>query len=314
MPQKQTSYGARFNSRGHYVRHQAKRRGRKKPMKRTTRKGAYSRVAKKNMMIRRAPFVETKSKTSEEVRSDFTSESDHLAYTVYNTEHVHMNPTTFLLWKQGLQEHQCIGNSVYAKYLKMKLSFRFAQPYFSRTSGNAQIPMMPQRHELIWGFIRNPTNFTGHTDPEADECTINDLNEWINLRIVDYVNQQKDKLRYIPKASSTLTIVGRRMIKPDLRYNSSAPPTTTDATSPASDYAIGSIPDVDTSIYWPMNKKLHLQFSDNLTTTASGHYPNFQDLPFCVLVNWDYEDLPDGKQALQVPAIAYNDCIWYSDS
>jgi len=46
--------------------------GRKvRAMKRTTKKGAYKRGAKKAMMIRRSPFTETKIRSAEAVVQDF---------------------------------------------------------------------------------------------------------------------------------------------------------------------------------------------------------------------------------------------------
>eukprot|EP00494_Astrolonche_serrata_P000167 UN00169 len=33
-----------------------------------------------------------------------------------------MNPEVFLIHKQGLEEHQHIGNSIYAKYMNMKFA------------------------------------------------------------------------------------------------------------------------------------------------------------------------------------------------
>lgn len=314
--QKMTRFGTNpiHNTRQGYLAAQKRKRGRR-TMKRTTKRGAYRRGNKNAMMIRRAPFIETKSRTSEDVRVDFPSELDHLDYRINDTEHVHMNPTTFLLQKQGLGEHQMIGKSIYGKYLKMKVSVRFAQPFFTANGVNRVIPQMPQRTELIWGWVPNPLNLTSHTDPTADACTISDINSHINHRVVDYLNQQKDKLRYISKASSTLQIIGRRKVRPDLRYNGSNAPTTLDVASTGIDKGIGSIPDFDTSIYWPLKKKIHYEFSDNLTTNASGFFPNYEEkLPFCVLVNWDYIDLQDGKENLSVPAVAYNDAIWYSDS
>ena len=64
-----------------------------------------------------------------------------------------------------------------------------------------------------------------------------------------------------------------------------------------------------------MNKKLHLQPSAQLMGTTQGLYPNFGTwLPFATLISWDYDSLPYGEQQKYLPAIQYNDCIWYSDS
>lgn len=289
--------------------------GRGKNMKITTRKGAYNKNKKKNFQNRRAPFVETKSKTHEDLVVQFPSLIDRTNWYTYDTEHAHLNPETFFLWSRGMEENQVLGNSCYAKYLKMKIHIRFPQPSQGTSAGNKQIPMMPQNYELVWGWIPNELNFTSKTDPKANEVTHEEINQFINHRVVDYFNEQKDKLRFIPKRASSIRITGRRKVRPDMRFMSTAPPQTIDATVGA-DYALGTIPDYFTSISWKMGKKLHLVPSQNLVGSDEGLYPNFGTwLPFCTLINWEYEALPSGSETKTLcPSVQYNDCIWYTDS
>lgn len=302
---------AQIASRGLYL----DKRGRVKS--RNNKRNAYRKGNKKRMQMRRAPFVETKSKTREDLVTQFPGLNDRMTWQTYNTEHVFMNPDTFLMWARGMEETECIGNSVYAKYLKMKIGVRFPQPAFMTGLYSKAIPMTPQSYELIWGWIPNELGFTGSTSPTADAASITNIHDFINQRVTDYVDQQKDRLRFIPKQASTIRIVGRRKIRPDLRHLSTAPPQTSDATI-GDDYAVGTIPDFRTSISWKMGKKLHLQPSQSLHATTQGLYPNFGTwLPFAVLVNWDYADLPGSGGATTAsycPSIQYNDCIWYSDS
>jgi hypothetical protein len=280
----------------------------------------YRKNNKRKFQMRRAPFVETKSKTREDLVVQFPGLTDVSVFRTSNTPHVALNPDTFTMWKRGMEENEVIGNSCYAKYLKMKIGIRFPQPAFSSGGYTKIIPMTPQNYELIWGWIPNELGYTGNTTPTADAATIQDINAHINNRVVDYVNEQKDKMRFIPKAASTIRIVGRRKIRPDMRFHNTAPPETIDP-SVGSDYAVGTIPDVYTSISWKMGKKLHLQPSSNLHNyggAQEGLYPNFGTwLPFAVFVNWDYDTLPGAPGAATqayLPAIQYNDAIWYSDS
>lgn len=292
-----------------------KKPSRGKYLKKTTRRGAYKKGAKKNFMRRRAPFIETKSKTHEDLVVQFPGLVDRTDFRTQNTEVHHMNPETFLMWKRGMEENEVIGNSCYAKFLKMKIGVRFPQSAFTLNGSNKQIPMTPQNYELIWGWVPNELGYTGQTTPKADEANINDIFAHINQRVTDYVNDQKDRLRFIPKAASTIRITGRRKIRPDLRHYSTAPPQTLSGTI-AEDHVIGTIPDRYTTVSWNMNKKLHLQPSSKLHSGQTGLYPNFGTwLPFCCLVNWDYENLPVGTtRELYCPAVQYNDGIWYSDS
>lgn len=290
---------------------------RSKFMKRTTKRGAYRRPQKKAMMNRRAPFVETKSKTREDLVVQFSGLTDVSGFRTSNTPHIHMNPDTFLMWKRGMEETEVIGNSCYAKYLKMKVGIRFPQPAFSSGGYTKIIPNTPQNYELIWGWVPNELGYTGSTTPAADQATIQNINAFINERVVDYVDSQKDRMRFVPKRASTIRITGRRKIRPDMRFLSTAPPTTVDSTM-GTDYAVGTIPDKYTSISWRMGKKLHLQPSSKLEGANEGLYPNFGTwLPFATLVIWDYDTLPGAPSAATqayLPAVQYNDCIWYSDS
>lgn len=290
----------------------------KKYGKRHNRLKFYKKPYKKKMQRARAPFVETKSKTREDLIVQFPGLSDRMGFATYNTEHVHMNPDTFIMWARGMEENECIGNSVYAKYLKMKIGIRFPQPAFQTGAYTKQIPMTPQSYELIWGWVPNELGYTGSTTPTASTASITDIHNHINQRVQDYVDQQKDRLRFIPKAASTVRIVGRRKVRPDLRFLSTAPPQTTDS-SIGDDYAVGTIPDYRTSISWKMGKKLHLQPTSQLHATTQGLYAgNFNTwLPFAVFVNWDYANLPGSggaTTAAYCPAIQYNDVCYYSDS
>lgn len=282
--------------------------------KRNNKRNAYRKGNKRRMMNRRAPFIETKSKTHEDLVDQFPGVTNETTWRTHNTEHAFMNPLTFYMWKRGMEENECIGNSVYAKYLKMKIGIQFPQSAFTTAGLSKAIPLYPQTYELIWGWVPNELAFTGQTTPTANTATIHQIMEHVNHRVADYLNEQKDKLRFIPKAASTIRITGRRKVRPDLRFLSTAPPQTTETTVGV-DYAIGTIPEYRTSISWKMGKKLHLQPSSSLMSTTEGLYPNFGTwLPFCVLVSWDYDSLPYGEQQKYLPGIQYNDAIWYSDS
>jgi len=299
------------------ARNMARFKGKKGNLKKTTAKGAYNKNRKKNMMIRNAPFKETKSKTSEDLRSDYPSLIDHLLLDTAVTERRHLNPDTFFIFKQGLEEHQMIGNSVYAKYLKQKVHIRFPQPAFETGGQQKAVPLVPQDYRLIWGWVPNPLGLTGTTVPTANNVTLNDINQHINQRVNDYLNDQKDRMRFIPKRASTIRIIGNKRIRPDLSRMSTAPPQTIDSITGA-DYVIGSIPDVHTSVEWRMMRKVQYEKSTKLMP-EEGHFANYSWLPFCVLVNYDFENLPEtpgvpAARQVYMPAVATNSCLWYTDS
>jgi len=294
-------------------------------MRRVTKLGAYRPSQKKNFMRKRSAVVETKRKTLEELRqanyfagTGTNPIADHTAFTAHNTEHVHMNPLTYYLWSQGLGQDQHIGQSVTCKFLNMKIQCRFPQPSMN-VAGSAQIiPSIPQHYELIWGWVPAPYQFTGTTTPAANTADLTQLKEHVNHRVNDYFNSRKDFLRYISKKDSTIRISGRRKVRPDMRFQSTAPPSAPGvATNPT-----GTIPDFHTEIKWKMpggGKKLWLEQTGNLDggNKLIAMYPNYSWLPFCVFVNWNHDELAathPTNTILYCPSLAWNDIIYYTDS
>lgn len=276
---------------------------------------SYAPKNKKAMMKRRQPFVETKSKTTEDLVGQFGL-NPHIDFFTFNTEAIHINPDVYHAWQQGLGEQQCIGQSVFAKYLKRKMTVRWPQPGFVNTFNNKAgiIPMTPMSCELIWGWIPAPLNKTGYTTPTAPNVNMAEINGYINHRVKNYFDERKDKLRYIPKVNSTLRIVGRKKLRPDLRFMSTAPPTTSDVTV-GDDYAVGTIPDTYTTIQWPCMRKLHLEQANDLHNGNPGLYAgNYQWLAFCCIFQENWEEIPVDQRAQSSVSVAYNDCLWYSDS
>ena len=291
------------------------------------RNSGKSKIPKKTMMASRAPLVETKSKTREDLVQHFMPRPiaglhDTMIFNSIGRHQLfHMNPLTYFVHVQGLDEHQIIGKAVTTKYLKQKISVRFPQIGFSAAGVAKVVPIVPQRYELVWGWVPVPLAKTGSTYPVAPDVSINIMNDHINDRVKDYLDERKDQLRYIPKQASSIRIVGRRRVKPNLNELSTAPLTTIDSTT-GDDYAVGSLPMYHTSINWKCNgRKLNLEKGVSMAggTGAFGDilYPNYSWLPFCVFNIIDYETLPGEPGTPRMPhcpAVAYNDILYYTDS
>lgn len=302
----------------------------KRPMKRTTRKGAYKSNNKKAMAIRRAPLVETKRKTDEDIyAAGFFSGSgtinsngmvpDRTVLDVYDTEHVMMDPISYLFWSQGLDQSQHIGQAVNLKYTNMKIQVRFPQPSVTVTAGSysdpQNIPAQPMNYELVWGYVPSPLQLTGSTTPPANTVTANQIKSHINDRVTDYFNSRKDKLRFIPKKDATLRIIGRKKIRPAVSHSTLHQMFDSDDQK-----VIGTIPDVFVDISWNHNnRKLWLEQTGNINGDADliAMYPNYAWLPFCTLVNYNHADIPNstvyGRQ-LECPSLAWNSITYFSDS
>lgn len=297
-------------------------------VRKTSRRGAYKKGKKRQMQIRRAPFVETKRKTLEDLRMTgyFAGTGDnpivdHTEFKVHDTEHTMMDPLSYILWSQGLDQSKHIGQAVNLKYTNMKIQVRFPQPHMKvNVPGDGEIaqiiPPLPQKYELVWGWVPAPLQLTGNTTPAANTVTMTQILNHVNHRVTDYFNSRKDRLRFIPKKDATLRIIGRRIVRPDLRFQSTAPPFTNDGTKDP----VGTIPDYFTEISWKHNnRKMWLEQTGNLNGNSDliGMYPNYSFLPFCTLINWNYDELSShvthGKK-LECPSVCWNDITYFSDS
>lgn len=300
-----------------------------------SKRGAYRPAQKKNFMRKRAAVVETKRKTRESLRdASFWSGSkpadalvtfeDRMAFQVQDSEIVHMNPQTFYWWSQGLDQSQHIGQCVTVKYLSQKVQVRFPQHCMSTpgASGtNLIVPTIPQKYELIWGWIPAPRNLTGQTSPPVNQVTVSEMDSYVNNRIKDYYNDRKDKLRFIPRKDVTIRISGKKTIRPDLRYSSTAPLVSEEEAG--TKYTAGTIPDWYGQVSWKMpngGKKVWFEQSGNLTGTPGdviGMFPNFSWLPFCALVNWNHSEIKATHPSNSInymPAVSSNDIVYFTDS
>ena len=217
-------------------------------------KQANSRGAKKQMMMRRQPLVETKQR----VEADIAYMNGH------NTEHDWGNPLAyrpisvanaftqipievFTRMSQGFQEWNMVGSSVTSRFLKTKFDFRFPHNNFVANESGAVIdPLLPGydaskrslnmiienpvRLYLICGWVTNPTNFPvnppdiapvpPNTVPvpqiRADNATQNDISQHIQDELKPYFDDRSDKLSFRPKETTNIKIESYRRIKPNL--------------------------------------------------------------------------------------------------
>lgn len=313
-----------------YVGHKGKAK-RQPAMRRVTKRGAYKKKQKRNFINKRAAVVETKRKTREELRNSLfwagtaptptTTFGDRMAFNVEDNEIVHINPQTFYWWSQGLDQAQHIGQCVTVKHLNQKVQVRFPQHNMQSTESsprNLIVPPTPQKYTLYWGWIPAPRMLTGNSSPPIQTETVASLDSYVNNRVKDYFNDRKDKLRFIPKKDTTIRIIGSKVIRPDLRYQSTAPIVDRDAAGDK--FSAGTIPDWYGEITWKFpggGRKVWLEQAVNMNGTTGhmiGMFPNYSWLPFCAVVNWNHSELPAANRVLYCPAVSSNDIVYFTDS
>lgn len=339
-------------------------RGRGRPrgsknMKKVSKKGAYKKSVKNQMVMRRAPMVETKQR----VHSDIAYLNGHIpggANALLNP----LNWRTLLVddaftsiplksWHRnsnGFGEYQCIGNSIFSKYLNFKLQFRFPRDETltlpeksgsgTYTATNKMIEQ-PTKVYLICGWITESMNYPLVNDvspslPAQSDADIDAINNYITQQLKPYFDDDEDKLQFRPKQTTNIKIEKYVRLKPalDSAIGTQAVPNTT--SQPQGEqgpvqvhYGHGSIPDIHRSWSVKTNRKIPLTEGTSASETThpvdnQNLYPNNSWIPFAVIYNPDYQaqisnfvvDPNDPEKFTQVQFMEYrwNDAHYFTDS
>lgn len=309
MPRK-TLIGRRLTATG---------RVRKNPknLAKTSKKGAYRKGAKKQMIKRRNPFVENKTRTSEDLvlkvpsqATEFDTLSSHVlpysgAYTL-----IPLPVLTYMT--NGTLEDDMIGQSIFARFLNMKIQFEFPR--------NEHIVLVPADLYLIHGYIKSSPNLTGKTTPTAPNFQWSggsDDNEsqtnFVQAQVASYFDDREDKLRFIPKNGANLKILGYKKIVPDMQKQWTQPPGPVAAG--ATTHNIGGAPLVHKNISWKMNRKIHYEKGKSMDSgDADFYYINTnQWVPFVALYNPEFASYGQSETLNRV-RVRSNQILYYQDS
>jgi hypothetical protein len=287
------------------------------------------------------------------------------------------NPDSCLYQTHGLDESQMVGRSTYQRLCSAKFLIRWPQPsmpigHLNEASTDTmpdptdpattpevvqewinnpvnqimgKIPEIPQSYKLYWGFVNIKMGLSGYTNPTATQASATDIERHINLRVEDWFNERQDRIKYIPKTSNTLKIIGSKTLRPPWQDQTGRQPVSyvDDSHTITQDILHeGSIPDTLVKINWPINRKIHFQPTNlfggtNQNDGTAGYgpatptvfYKNFDWMPFAVIVNWNANSLPkdadvsgteephgDNKfqRTQRSPQVLVNDITYYRDS
>ena len=160
------------------------------------------------------------------------------------------HPVSFLQQRQGFADDQMIGSSVYVKYIKQKMQFQW--------------PLEPAQNlpinlYVVHGWFKTPLNRTTRTPTTLVQTNSTNIADHMNERLLDYFNEKTDKLRFIPASvHNDIKILGYRKVNPNRNASISIPQTmltsSTDGGAPGS---VGSVPNVNLSVTWNVNRKVH---------------------------------------------------------
>jgi len=215
----------------------SKSKSKAKASKYISKKKAYKPKIKETQVRRRAPIVETKTRTDQEVWQRM-----HTPVNAYYNQ----NPVVFHSWPhagdkvfplklfcldnqvQGIGEDMLTGNSSFVKYMKCKVQLKFP-------SGLNTPSMQPDIY-IVHGFIKKSPNLNGANTVETvtnpgDWAAQNDW-DFIRTQLTPYFNDREDKLAYIPKKDSHVKILDYHRVKPKQRIGFGRPRQTVVDTQP----------------------------------------------------------------------------------
>lgn len=327
--------------------YRAKRgRNRGRPMRRTTKRGAYAPAKKKAMSIRRAPLVETFKYQS----APDTNESLRLSRTIaYNNI---MNRAFIAGYVQNLDVPNdglstdasispfvgptCRGRDVYSKLTALKMRFEFPENIHSiRTAYQPPI--------VYWGWIKDTAFRTNAMTPAPAAVNEEFFETMINDQLLAQFNEANDRLDFRDRRPTQYKIIGKRTIKPKLNsaigntnflvgtqkdWNLPTNGDDTDplpgggASSPAQSMSVmKSLPPVYHTCKWNVNRKIGLQRSTSWmgASTEERFYPSDCWVPFCFVFNPSYASQIDSTTVVgegqhgQIQ-VSYNSVHYYTDS
>lgn len=293
-----------------------RRRTTRRPMRRrrrSTRKTAIPRAPRNYRQRRqvsraRAAHVETKKNT--EPVSQFKLNNTQVSYWP--------SLKTFIEMFKGVDNDQFIGDTVFSKYISMKLNFTFPQENYSiRTR---------YRIQLIHGWMTAPlafppTRLAPDTGPERGTVTMEELIGTIVGRIDPAFNQALDRMQFREKEKRIYKIEGKQWLKCDRDGMIAHPQTTAVLVDgmTAEDYTVGGPPDIFKQLHWKPMREVRYTYSSG-GGEGEYWYPNESWIPFVAIFTPDYGQIVNHENPTQPPTDEYfpkvevATCHWYTDS
>lgn len=275
-----------------------------KNLAKTSKKGAYAPSKKKAMMIRNAPFKETKIREAYEIAARNASVDPRdfavvdLGVATINYVSIPVNP--FYRMSMGIREDQAIGRSEYGKWLKCKYAVKFPTSATQITE--------PMRVYQVHGWLKAPLNFTATTTPTEGGATQADMATHLQHQLEQYFDAAQDKLSFLPKNLNLKILSYKQLTTNRNKQLTGGFPVST----------FGGIDVVSSSCSWRIMRKIQRSVgtpsapNDNSDTTDTQNlYPNHSWLPFLYLYT------PDDGAVVGVPnklQIAHNSIYYYTDS
>jgi hypothetical protein len=304
--------------------------------RKVTSKGAYRKGPKTQSQRSRKPFVEGKVRIKSQISFLLRPNSQDNGSGLYPNPHlsreivvdpqeagggnafqlIQLDP--FMRMNQGFNSNEMIGDSVYARSLRLKCIVDF--PYAD------EVIVRSFKMYLITGWVTQPLGATASTTPGRSDILPGNLHQHTINHLFEYFDNKNDPLEFHEKHRSNIKIENYTRIKP--KWDGTVPITHVEKVAPGSSSktAHGAPQSVQKNITWRINRKIHYELgapapTDDFTEVSDdslllqNYYPNQAWLPFAAFYFPDYEKMKnvngDFTRSLNY---RHNVAFYYSDS
>jgi hypothetical protein len=257
----------------------------------------------KQLVLARQPIIETKKNQAGQSTFDLsrTSSAQFVAL------------RSFIDMSQGSSSSDMIGESIFSKFIKMKLRFRFPRDEYAIRKN--------YRIQLIHGWMTAPfalatTPVGAPYAPARGTVSPTELEQIIVARLQDAFNSEGDEMAFRDKEKRIYKVLGKKWLKVD-RTGALGFPQMFGRYAAETDHLLGGIPDIKESITWRPMRKVKYTYS-NPSGSSEYWFPNESWVPFVCLYIPEYGNTAAAgagqSQSDFQPKCTVNDCHWYSDS
>lgn len=253
---------------------------------------------RRNFAAKRSLIVETKKNTEPLVQERLQEGS-----------YSHFIPvSSFLRMNHGLETDQFLGDSIFSKYISMKLNFVFPR--------GQNVITNTYRIQIIHGWMTAPLSLddSGVTSFAKSTVSRAGIDSVVTNRIAPAFNQAADRMNFRDKQKTIYKVEGKKWVK----LNRNGMISTSTLLAPGA----GGPPDYFHQINWKPMRKVNLQYSDDTSSSlppSPYHYPNESWVPFVCIFTPDKDNLTNPDPTKPMPdesrvLLQAMNCHWYSDS
>lgn len=223
-----------------------------------------------------------------------------------------MPVSSFTRMNRGVEDDQFIGDSIFSKYISMKLNFQFPQAEFAI--------IKPYRIQVIHGWMTAPFSLdtSGLYGPDRTQVSRAELDAIVAARVGPEFNQAVDRMNFRDKTKKIYRVEGKKWVT--INRDSQI-----GARHDRSAYVaqpVGGPGDAFMQLNWTPMRKINLIDSSDTNSSLPASpfsYPNEAWVPFVCIYTPDKDNINNPTPGMPITdasrvTIQAMNCHWYTDS